>query len=147
VGQKTGTFSSRIRIYEWLAEVSRRQNLGGYMDGNIIGLAAVVMIFGIPMAAMYTYFRVRKLRSEERLAAIARGVDVPMQPELSEAARSRRSGILLVAGAVGYIVTFVLIGRVEPDAMVAATFGVIPLAVGVGFFVDHALIRRDAKAH
>jgi hypothetical protein len=117
------------------------------MDGNIVGLAAVVMVFGIPMAAMYTFFRVRRLRSEERLAAMARGVEVPMQPELSEAARSRRSGILLVAGAIGYIVTFVLIGRVEPDAMIAATFGVIPLAVGIGFFVDHALIRRDAKAN
>jgi hypothetical protein len=117
------------------------------MDGNFVGLAAVVMIFGIPMAAMYTFFRVRKLRSEERLAAIARGVEVPMQPELSEAARSRRSGILLVAGALGYIVTFTLIGRVEPDAMIAATFGVIPLAIGLGFFVDHALIRRDAKVH
>jgi hypothetical protein len=117
------------------------------MDGNFVGLAAVVMIFGIPMAAMYTFFRVRKLRSEERLAALARGVDVPMQPELSEAARSRRSGILLVAGALGYIATFALIGRVEPDAMIAATFGVIPLAVGIGFFVDHALIRRDARAH
>lgn len=117
------------------------------MDGNLVGLAAVIMTLGIPMAAMYTFFRVRKLRSEERLAAIARGVDVPMQPELSEAARSRRSGILLVSGALGYIATFVLIGRVEPDAMIAATFGVIPLAVGLGFFVDHALIRRDAKAH
>jgi hypothetical protein len=117
------------------------------MDGNIVGLAAVLMFLGIPMAAMYTFFRVRKLRSEERMAAIARGVDVPMQPELSEAARSRRSGILLVAGAIGYIVTFALIGRVEPDAMIAATFGAIPLAVGLGFFVDHALIRRDAKAH
>jgi hypothetical protein len=116
------------------------------MDGNFVGLAAVVMIFGIPMAAMYTFFRVRRLRSEERLAAIARGMEVPMQAELSEAARSRRAGILLVAGAIGYIVTFALIGRVEPDAGIAATFGVIPLSVGVGFFVDHALIRRDAKA-
>jgi preprotein translocase subunit Sss1 len=117
------------------------------MDNNVVGLAAVVMSLGIPMAAMYTFFRVRKLRSEERLAAIARGVDVPMQPELSEAARSRRAGILLVAGAIGYIVTFVLIGRQEPDAMMAATFGVIPLAIGLGFFVDHALIRRDARVH
>ncbi len=116
------------------------------MDGNIVGLAAVVMVFGIPMAAMYTFFRVRQLRSEERLAAIARGVEVPMQPELSEAARSRRSGILLVAGAIGYIVTFSLIARMEPDAMIAATFGVIPLAIGLGFFVDHALIRRDVKS-
>jgi preprotein translocase subunit Sss1 len=104
------------------------------------------MSLGIPMAAMYTFFRVRKLRSEERMAAIARGAEIPMQPELSEAARSRRSGILLVAGAIGYIATFALIGRVEPDAMIAATFGIIPLAVGIGFFVDHALIRRDAKA-
>jgi len=116
------------------------------MDGNFVGLAAVIMVFGIPMAAMYTFFRVRKLRSEERLAAIARGVDVPMQPELSEAARSRRSGILLVAAAIGYMATFTLIARVEPDAMIAAAFGVIPLAIGLGFFVDHALIRRDAKA-
>ncbi len=117
------------------------------MDSNIVGLAAVVMALGIPMAAMYTFFRVRKLRSEERLAAIARGVDVPMPPELPEAARSRRSGILLVAGAIGYIVTFVLLGRHEPDAINAAVFGAIPLAIGIGFFVDNALIRRDARVH
>ncbi|MGA8867465.1 MAG: DUF6249 domain-containing protein [Candidatus Sulfotelmatobacter sp.] len=116
------------------------------MDGNFVGLAAVIMIFGIPMAAMYTFYRVRKLRTEERMAALARGVDVPMQPELSESARSRRSGILLVAGALGYIATFVLIGRMEPDALIAAAFGIIPLAVGLGFFVDYALIRRDARA-
>jgi hypothetical protein len=116
------------------------------MDGNLVGLAAVVMALGIPMAAMYTFFRVRKLRSDERMAAIAGGADVPMQVDLSESARSRRSGILLVAGALGYIATFALIGRVEPDATIAATFGIIPLAVGIGFFVDYALIRRDAKA-
>ena len=116
------------------------------MDGNLVGLAAVVMVFGIPMAAMYTYFRVRKLRTEERLAAIARGVSVPMEPELSQAARSRRSGILLVAAAIGYTLTFALIGRVEPDAWTAASFGMIPLALGLGFFVDSALIRRDLRA-
>jgi uncharacterized protein DUF6249 len=116
------------------------------MDGNIVGLAAVVMVFAIPLAAIYAFYRVRRLRTEERLAAIARGVNVPMQPELPEAARSRRAGILLVAGSVGYTITFALIARVEPDAMVAAAFGVIPFAVGLGFFLDSALIRRDAKA-
>jgi hypothetical protein len=116
------------------------------MDGNLVGLAAVVMIFGIPMAAMYTFYHVRKLRTEERLAALARGVNVPMQPELSEAARSRRSGILLVTGALGYMLTFTLIARVESDAWIAAAFGVIPLSVGLGFFLDSALIRRDLHA-
>ena len=116
------------------------------MDGNLVGLAAVVMIFGIPMAAMYTFYHVRKLRTDERLAAIARGANVPMQPELSEAARSRRSGLLLVAGALGYMATFAVIARVDSDAWIAAAFGIIPLCIGLGFFLDSALIRRDLHA-
>ena len=116
------------------------------MDGNIVGLTAVIMIFGIPIAALYTYYRVRKLRTEERLAAIARGVDVPMEPELSQMARSRRSGILLTSAAIGYTIAMALVAKAEPDAWVAVAFGVIPFAVGIGFFVDANLIRRDLRA-
>lgn len=115
------------------------------MNGDLTGLVAVIMIFGIPLAALYTYYRVRKLRTEERLAAIARGVPVPMEPDLPHAARSRRAGILLVAAGLGYSLTFALIARVEPDAMVAAAFGLIPLMLGIGFFIDAALVRRDLK--
>ncbi len=126
---------------------------GGLWTGALWDLVAVTMICGIPTAAMYTFihfFRVRKLRSEERLAAIAPEVDVPMQAELLEAARSPRSGILLVAGAIGYFVTFFFLnGREEPEAMIAAmiaaTLGLISLTVGIGLFVDHALIRRDRR--
>ena len=115
------------------------------MDGQLIGLVAVIMSLGIPLGAMYTYYRVRKLRSEERLAAIARGASVPMVAELSETARSRRSGILLVSAAIGYILTFGFIAQIErePDTWVAAAFGIIPLAIGIGFFLDATLIRRD----
>jgi len=116
------------------------------MDDNIIGLAAVVMSLGIPLAALYTYYSVRKLRTDERLAAIARGVSVPMQEELSPAQASRRSGILLVAAALGYILTFALISRAEPDAWIAGTFGVIPFTVGLGFFLDAFLVRRDVRS-
>ena len=62
------------------------------MDGQIIGLVAVTMSLGIPIAAMYMFYRVRKLRTEERMAALARGVAVPMEPELSQVASSRRYG-------------------------------------------------------
>ena len=116
------------------------------MDGTIVGFAAVIMVFAVPLGGLYTYYRVRRLHTEERLAAIARGVSVPMEPELSQAARSRRSGILLVCGALGYTIAFGLIGRVEPDAWVAAAFGVIPFAVGLGVFLDSTLIRRDLRA-
>jgi hypothetical protein len=116
------------------------------MNGEMVGFAAVVMTLGIPMAAMYTFFRVRRLRFEERMAAIARGVAVPMEAELPHAARSRRSGILLVAGAVGYIATFALLARMEPDMWFAGAFGVIPLCVGIGYFIDAALLRHDQIA-
>ena len=113
---------------------------------DMTGLVAVIMSLGIPLGAMYTYYHVRKLRSEERLAAIARGVDIPMEPELSQGARSRRWGILLVTGAMGYIAAFGLVARLtEPEAWTAAAFGVIPLAVGMGFLLDWTLIRRDLR--
>ncbi len=115
---------------------------------DMTGFVAVVMLFSVPLglAGMYTYYRVCKLRTEERLAAIARGADLPLQPDLSQADQSRRSGILLVAAALGYMITFALIARIEHDAWVAGAFGVIPLSVGIGFFVDSALVRREMKA-
>ena len=118
------------------------------MGGDIIGLVAVIMSLGVPLGALYTYYRVRKLRSEERLAASARGVDIPVEPELNQAARSRRAGILLVSGALGYILAFGLIAQIQrnPDVWTAAALGIIPLAIGVGYFVDWKVIHRDARA-
>jgi preprotein translocase subunit Sss1 len=118
------------------------------MGGDFIGLVAVVLTCGLPVAALSPFSRVRKLRTEERLAALARGTEIPMEPELSQFARSRRSGILLVSGGIGFIITFYLIARIvgEPETMVASAFGVLPLAVGIGYFVDAAMIHRDMKA-
>lgn len=117
------------------------------MEG-LTGLAAVVLVFSVPISVfgMYMFYRVRKLRTEERLAAIQRGVSIPMEPELSESARSRRAGILLVAGAIGYMLAFSILARYEPEAMMAGAFGAIPFALGLGYFLDSALIRRDARA-
>ena len=77
---------------------------------------------------------------------MARGVEIPMEPELSQGARSRRWGILLVSGALGYMAAIGAIAHfAEPDAWTAAVFGIIPFALGLGFFVDWTLIRRDAR--
>jgi len=117
------------------------------MGDNLIGLAAVVLTCGLPVAALYTYYRVRKLRAEERLAALAKGAQIPMEPELSQFARSRRAGILLVSGGLGFMIMFAAIARIvqEPQTLVAAAFGILPLAVGIGYFLDAALIHRDMK--
>ena len=117
------------------------------MGGDLIGLVAVVLTCGLPVAALYTYYRVRKLRTEERLAALAKGAEIPMEPELSQFARSRRAGTLLVSGGLGFMIMFAAIARIvnEPETLVAAAFGILPLAVGIGYFLDAALIHRDLK--
>lgn len=68
-----------------------------------------------------------------------------MEPDLTEAAHSRRAGILLIAGAVGYMMAFTIIARVEPDALIATAFGAIPFTLGLGYLLDSTLIRREAR--
>jgi hypothetical protein len=87
--------------------------------------------------------RDRKIQGDVRLAALARGLNVPLEPELGHPAVSRRAGILLVAGAVGYVLMFGLLSRWEPDATEAAVLGIVPFALGIGFFIDAYLIRRE----
>ncbi|MFZ3218051.1 MAG: DUF6249 domain-containing protein [Candidatus Acidiferrales bacterium] len=110
---------------------------------DAIGFAAVVLAFSVPLAGIYAWYRVLRLRSEERLAAIAKGVPVPMADELPPHARSRKAGILLTAGGLGYLLAFTLLARYQPDAMQAAAFGLIPICVGLGYFIDAVLVRRD----
>lgn len=115
------------------------------MSEEMIGFAAVVLVCSIPIAAIYAFYRVRKLKSEERLAAIAKGLNVPFEPELAHPQRSRRSGILLVCGGLGYSLTFALISLLERNALIPAAFGIIPVAIGIGYFIDATLVRRELR--
>ena len=120
----------------------------GDVGGGVIGLVAVFLSLGIPMAAMYTYYRVRKLKTDERLAAIARGMDVPFEEVVSPAARSRKAAILLICGAIGYIAALGAVAGIEhePETWAGAAFGLIPLAIGVGYLIDFTLSRREAHS-
>jgi hypothetical protein len=113
------------------------------MSGEMIGFTAVLLTCGIPVAAIYAWYRVRKLRSEERLAAIAKGVEVPPEPVLPHYAKSRRAGILLVAASIGYSAMLLLISRFEPEAAEGAAVGILPAAIGIGCFIDAFLLRRE----
>lgn len=120
----------------------------GDVGAGLVGLVAVILSLGIPMAGMYTYYRVRKLRVDERMAAIARGVDIPFEREISPAAKSRKNAVLLISGAVGFMATFGVIAGVvhEPETLAAAAFGLIPLSVGVGYLIDFTMSRNEAHS-
>jgi hypothetical protein len=78
----------------------------------------------------------------------------PQEPEeqqvrskdpLSSLGRARRAGIVLVSIGTGLIVFgFVLTAILHVrEVLTVAASGLIPLAIGIGFFVDYNLQRRE----
>ena len=98
----------------------------------------------------------RNLAAQERLALIARGMPLaeldrlsptlePAKDPLRGLAIARRTGIVLVSIGVGWILFFAGIAAAVQKVKVlsGAAIGFIPLAIGVGFFIDYHLQKRE----
>jgi hypothetical protein len=102
----------------------------------------------------------RRIKSEERIAMIARGVPLaeiekmlgpgdeekrPVKDPLRSLANARRAGIVLVSVGAGLILFFIVLTAILQvrEVLSGAAAGLIPLAIGVGFFVDYNLQKRE----
>lgn len=130
----------------------------------VIPVAAFAMVLGIVIVANIYNYHVRKLKSEERLTAIAKGIPLPPDDDLASlvetagkasalghagnrASGLRTGGIVCISVGVGLaLFSFFLAWIVqEHDVLAVAAAGLIPLAVGVGLLVDYALRTKSAK--
>jgi hypothetical protein len=102
----------------------------------------------------------RRIKSEERIAMISRGVPLAEiekmlgagsedKPAVKDPLRSlgnaRRAGIVLVSVGFGLTIFFITLSYIlrERDVLTGAAAGIIPLAIGVGFFIDYNLQKRE----
>ena len=120
--------------------------------GCLVGIVAIIS--GIWLDAQK-----RRLKSEERVAMISRGVPIPEierligvgeeKPPVKDPLRSlgnaRRTGIVLVSVGLGLTLFFVTLSYIlqERDVLSGAAVGIIPLAIGIGFFIDYNLQKRE----
>jgi len=130
----------------------------------IVPVAAFAMVVGIVLIKAITGYKLRKLRSQERLAAIEKGVPLPEDNGMDEtvaemvgrkrscspeeqAARQRSKGIVLTAVGVGAVLFFLMLAHVqqERDVLSGAAASLIPLAIGIGFLIDARIRRKDLK--
>jgi hypothetical protein len=122
----------------------------------VIPVAAFAMVLGIVIANNISNYHSRKLQSEERMAAIAKGLPLP-EPQAEPVAvidqrkrarGLRTGGIVCVAVGVGLaLFSFALTWIVEEhDVLAVAAAGLIPLAIGIGLLVDYAFQIRDLNA-
>lgn len=123
----------------------------------MIPIAIFAMVLGIVVAALAADYHKRRLQTEERMAAIARGIPLPPEPVPDPGAALmnqrrrvrglRTAGIVLVAGSLGAaIFAFLLVWILqEHDALVVAACAVVPFAIGLGLLVDYWLQIRDVQ--
>ena len=119
----------------------------------IVPVAAFAMVLGIVIVNMISGYQTRRLQTEERLAAIAKGIPIPEPiPEpiqiidhYRRARGVRMGGIICTAGGLGLAVFGLVLTWIvqEHDVLVVAAASLIPLSIGIGLLVDYAFQKRD----
>ena len=116
----------------------------------VVGIVAIVA--GIAGGAYK-----QRLKTEQRLAMLARGMSASEIEKLLSAdgraakdplqgiASTRRTAIVLISTGVGIMLSFLVLAWIVNDHEVLSggAFGLIPLSIGVGFFIDYTMQKRD----
>jgi hypothetical protein len=111
-----------------------------------LALAILAAAFWLPTLALVTLYFFRKLQLQERLQAIEHGADLSVDREAT-VARTRRSGIVCIAGGLGISAAALIIAAVAHEGLAPALVGqavaVVPIAIGLGLLVDYRIARRE----
>ena len=118
---------------------------------------AIVAIGG----GIWTQIHRQRVRAEQRMAMIARGVPIadierllgspteneprPPRDPFRSLANARRAGIILVSSGIGIMLFFIALAVIltTMEVLSGAAVGLIPLAIGIGFFIDYNLQKRE----
>jgi Flp pilus assembly protein TadB len=123
-----------------------------------LGAFAVAIVWVIAQA--FSASQARRMKADQRMAMVARGLPASeieqmlgprvddgrsVKDPLRSLGNARRSGIILVSVGVGLSLFFVALMVIlqERDVLAGAAVGIIPLAIGIGFFIDYYLQKRE----
>jgi hypothetical protein len=116
----------------------------------VVGIVAIVA--GVAGGAYK-----QRLKTEQRLAMLARGMSAgeiekvlnadgrAAKDPLQGIASTRRTAIVLISTGVGIMLSFLVLAWIvnEHEVLSGGAFGLIPLSIGIGFFIDYTLQKRD----
>ncbi len=123
------------------------------LGGMLIAIVAIV-------AGVAGEAHKQRLRADQRLAMLARGMSVddidrllgrsnsdakaPRDP-IRSLANTRRTAIVLISSGLGLVLFFVILTLLlhENDILTGAAVGVVPIMIGLGFWLDYHLQKRD----
>ena len=126
----------------------------------IVPVAGCLMILGIVAVTSWSSARNREMESQERLAAIAKGLVPPptkeelalsqTRPTSSNVRRRgniRLAGIILVASAVAVALFFTILWAVigVREILSGVACALIPLGIGAGLLIDARIQTREIE--
>ena len=126
----------------------------------IIPLGAFAVAIVAIVSGIWSDIHNKRIRADQRMAMLARGMSVediekvlgkpndadrPPKDPLRSLSNARRAGIVLVSSGIGLMLFFTTLRYIveERDVLAGAAVGFIPLAIGIGFFVDYYLQKRE----
>jgi hypothetical protein len=126
----------------------------------IIPLGAFVVAIVAIVSGIWSDAHNKRIRADQRMAMLARGMSIediekvlgkareeerPPKDPLRSLSNARRAGIVLVSSGLGLILFFITLTIIvqERDVLAGAAAGLVPLAIGIGFFVDYNLQKRE----
>ena len=137
----------------------------GWNSPFIVPVAAMAVGAIAIVSGIYSQVHSRRLKAEQRMAMIARGVraedivallgnsddeareEGKIKDPMRSLANARKAGIILCSVGIGLILFFVSLVMILGDREIysGAAAALVPLAIGVGFFVDYAWQKRDMQ--
>jgi len=129
-------------------------------NGTIIPVVALLIPIVAVIGGIWSHVHQSRIKADQRMAMIARGMSLddierllgkpgddmrPPKDPLRSLSNARRAGIVLVSVGVGLIVFFLLLTAIlhVHEVLSGAAAGLIPLAIGIGFFIDYNLQKRE----
>ena len=126
----------------------------------IIPVVAMMIPIVAIIGGLWMQAHSNRLRADQRMAMIARGMSIaeiekllgmpgedmrPPKDPLRSLSNARRAGIVLVSIGIGLIAFFLVLTAILQvhEVLSGAAAGLIPLAIGIGFFVDYGLQKRE----
>jgi hypothetical protein len=124
----------------------------------VVPVAGCLMILGLGVAGIYSEIDQKRIRSQERMTLLARGMSVEDIERIQRQAANedaidplrslnniRRTAIVLLACGIGIAAFGLLLAAILQMRvlLIVPAAGLIPLAVGIGFFVDYKMQARD----
>lgn len=126
----------------------------------IVPLGAFAVAIVAIAGGIWSDIHNKRIRADQRMAMLARGMSIddiekvlgkaydsdrPPKDPLRGLSNARRAGIVLVSSGIGVILFFFALTAIvrEREVLCGAAAGLIPLTIGIGFFVDYHLQKRE----